>query len=92
MGECRGVRPRRRLWLLIYLDWTNQQRLATLPLVVLLFPEGLLLPRSVAWTANLGLLFSTALVAGSFVWVLMLSLVRRRWRREALPISSDAPQ
>lgn len=35
------------LWFLIYREWTHQQSLETLPLVLLLYPEGLLLPASV---------------------------------------------
>ena len=48
------------LWSLVYREWTHQQSLATLPLVLLLFPEGLLLPASVTWTAKLALVFSAA--------------------------------
>jgi hypothetical protein len=69
------------LWFLIYRVWTNQQSLATLPLVLLLFPEALLLPGSVIWTTRLAVLFSVALIAGSFLWALIVSLVARRWRR-----------
>lgn len=65
------------LWLLIHRKWAHQQSLATLPLVLLLFPEGLLLPGSVEWTARLAVLFSTVLIAGSFVWVLTAALVVR---------------
>lgn len=65
------------LWLLIHHEWTHQQSLAILPLVLLLFPEGFLLPAPVEWTTKLGLLFSTALIAGSFVWVLTAALVVR---------------
>lgn len=53
-----------------------------LPLILLLFPEGLLLPGSVVWTAPLAIAFSAALIAGSFLWVAVLTLaalpVRRR--------------
>jgi hypothetical protein len=65
------------LWLLIHREWAHQQRLATLPFVLLLFPEGLLLPGSVDWTARLAVLSSTVLIAGSFVWVLTAVLVVR---------------
>ncbi len=68
------------LWLLIYHVWTNQESLATLPLVLLLFPEALLLPGSVMWTTGLAVLFSVVLIAGSFLWVLMVSWAARRWR------------
>lgn len=68
------------LWLLIYREWTHEQSLDTLPLVLLLFPEGLLLPASVIWTAKLALAFSGALIAGSFLWVMLLILIIRRSR------------
>jgi hypothetical protein len=68
------------LWFLIYREWTHQQSLETLPLALLLFPEGLLLPASVTWTARLALVFSGVLIAGSFLWVLLLTLVVRRGR------------
>jgi hypothetical protein len=68
------------LWFLVYRVWTNQQDLATLPLVLLLFPEALLLPGSVTWTAKVAALFSVALIAGSFLWVVMVFLAARRWR------------
>jgi len=54
-----------------------QQSLATLPVVLLLFPEGLLLPAPVIWTARLAFVFSVALIAGSFLWVLILALAVR---------------
>ena len=68
------------LWFLIYREWTHQQSLGTLPLVLLLFPEALLLPASVIWTAKLALLFSAALSAGSFLMVAVLALVVRLLR------------
>jgi hypothetical protein len=68
------------LWFLIYREWTHQQSLETLPLVLLLFPEALVLPASVTWTTKLALMFSAALIAGSFLWVRMLTLLVRRCR------------
>jgi len=68
------------LWFLTYREWTHQQSLETLPLVLLLFPEALVLPASVTWTAKLALMFSAALIAGSFLWVRILTLVVRRCR------------
>lgn len=65
------------LWFLIYREWTHQQSLNTLPLVLLLLPEGLLLPASVIWTARLALVFSAALIGGSFLWVALAMMVRR---------------
>jgi hypothetical protein len=65
------------LWLLIYREWAHQQSLATLPLVLLLFPEGLLLRAPVIWTARLAFVFSAVVMAGSFLWVLILALALR---------------
>jgi hypothetical protein len=65
------------LWFLIYREWTHQQSLATLPLVLLLFPEALLLPASVIWTATLALMFSVVVIAGSYLWVAALALTVR---------------
>jgi hypothetical protein len=67
------------LWFLIYREWTHQQSLATLPLILLLLPEGLLVPTPVVWTAKLAYVFSVALIASSFAWVLILA-VPVRWR------------
>ena len=55
------------LWFLIYLEWTNQQTLSALPLILLLYPEVLLFPATHSWTLGSGLVFSIALVAGSAV-------------------------
>jgi hypothetical protein len=57
------------LWFLIYREATHQQRLVELPLVLLLYPEGLLLPRNFAWTVGTGVAFSGALMMGSFLLV-----------------------
>lgn len=72
------------LWFLVYHVWTNQQSLTTLPLLLLLFPEAMLLPGSVVWTTHLAMLFSAVLVAGSFLWVLILSFVTRRIGRSPM--------
>lgn len=68
------------LWFLIYREWTHQQSLATLPLVLLLFPEGLLLPAPLVWTVKLALVFSASLIAGSCLWVVILALAVRAAR------------
>lgn len=68
------------LWYLIYREWTHQQSLATLPLILLLLPEALLLPQPMIWTAKLGLVFSAVLSAGSFLFVGFLALMLR-WLR-----------
>jgi len=52
---------------LIYLELTHQQTLSALPLVFLLYPEGLLVPSSQQWTVGSGFVFALALAAGSFM-------------------------
>ena len=68
------------LWLLVSRLWTNQQSLTSLPLVLLLFPEALLLPGSVTWTAKLAVVFSVVLIAGSFLCVTVAALAVRAAR------------
>lgn len=68
------------LWFLIYREWTREASLAILPLILLLFPEGWLLPAPVTWTTNTALVFSAILAAGSFLWVMLFILVSRRVR------------
>lgn len=68
------------LWHLVYRLWTNQQSLTSLPLILLLFPEVLLLPGSVTWTAKLAVVFSVVLIAGSFLWVTVVALAVRAAR------------
>ncbi len=62
------------LWLLVSREWIHQQSLSTLPLILLLFPEGLLLPSPVIWTLRTALFFSAVLVVGSFTAVALLGL------------------
>ncbi len=65
------------LWFLINREWTHHESLATLLLVLLLFPEGALLPSTVVWTVPLSLAFTAVLVVGSFIWVGALLFVGR---------------
>lgn len=62
------------LWLLVSREWIHQQSLSTLPLILLLFPEGFLLPSPVIWTLRTALFFSAVLVVGSFTAVALLGL------------------
>lgn len=56
------------LWFLVYHVWARQGSVSQLPLVVLLFPDGLLLPNRFAWTVWGTALFSIVLLIGSFAW------------------------
>ena len=62
------------LWLLVSREWSHQQSLSTLPLILLLFPEGLLLPAPMIWTLRTALFFSAVLVVGSFTAVALFGL------------------
>lgn len=70
------------LWFLLLLHWRGALGLWAIPLILVLLPEGMLLPRSQVWTSS-GVLIAHALVTiGSGLWALaalaVLSLFRRR--------------
>lgn len=62
------------LWFLAFREAAHQQSLAELPLILLLYPEGLVLPKHFAWTAGREWAFSVALLVGS---LLLAALVVR---------------
>ena len=55
------------LWYVTYREWTGTQSLTLLPLVLLLYPEGLLLGPTWRLTATNVWLFSGLLTVGSFI-------------------------
>ena len=55
------------LWFLIYREWSHHQSISLLPLVILLYPEGLLLPAKFNWTPWGAIGFSVVLLLGSLV-------------------------
>jgi len=55
------------LWFLIHREWGHQQSITFLPLIVLLYPEGLLLPPSFSWSLGRAIGFSAVLLFGSFL-------------------------
>jgi hypothetical protein len=63
------------LWYLTYREWTHTQSLSTLPLVPLLCPEGLLLPRGWKPTTPQILLLSGVLAVSSVAAVLAVAKV-----------------
>jgi hypothetical protein len=65
------------LWFLIYREATHQPSLSELPLILLLYPEGLLLPRNFTWTVEKGIAFSGALLLGSLLLVAFVVRVTR---------------
>ena len=54
------------LWYLVYREWTGTQSISVLPLILLLFPEGAVVPHGLPWTAAHAWLFSGLLTIGSF--------------------------
>lgn len=62
------------LWFLLYAEWTHQQSLGSLLLVLLLLPEGWVIPKDFSWTWMPAVIFSGLLVLGSFIWALSLIL------------------
>jgi hypothetical protein len=73
------------LWLLVSREWMHQQSLATLPLILLLFPEGFLLHSPMIWTLKTALFFSAVLVVGSFAAAGLVGLcagwLKNPWRK-----------
>jgi len=65
------------LWLLIYLEWSHRQSISLLPLVILLYPEGLLLPAKFNWTLWGAIGFSGVLLLGSLVLTTVLFVAMR---------------
>jgi hypothetical protein len=55
--------------ILLGLRATSQERLSALPLVLLLYPEGLLVPQTIDWTVWTVVGFGALLAAGSVLWV-----------------------
>ena len=68
------------LWLLLYLKWSGQESIASVLLILLLYPEALLLPQDPQWTLALGLLFSFILAVGSMMWAAVLVAAGRLMR------------
>ena len=56
------------LWVLLLLHWREALGLWALPLIMVLLPEGFLLPRNQVWTAGTALIASVLVMIGSVVW------------------------
>ena len=68
---------------LLYLEATGRQSIAMLPLILLLYPEGLLMGSDLSWTAGRAIGFAALLIAGSFSLTLIGAFVVRlvnSWR------------
>jgi hypothetical protein len=56
------------LWALMALHWRGALGLWAIPLILVLLPEGLWLPRDYAWTIGRGMLVTGLLVVGTALW------------------------
>ena len=69
------------LWFLLLLHWRGALGLWATPLILVLLPEGMLLPRNQVWTPAPALLASVLVTIGSGLWavaaLVVLSLFRR---------------
>lgn len=63
------------LWFLLYLRWVGRESLASLPFLILLYPEAFLLPEGFAWSVWGAALFSGVLAIGSFLGSVALAAV-----------------
>ncbi len=65
------------LWVLLALHWHGLLGLWAMPFILLLLPEGLLLPPDFAWTVSRGILVTGLLAAGAALWTgLAIAVVR----------------
>jgi hypothetical protein len=73
------------LWALVVLQWRRALGLWVMPVILVLLPEGLWLPRDFAWTIGRGLLVTALLLAGTALWTAMAVAVVRMFRRHSRP-------
>jgi hypothetical protein len=70
------------LWFLLMLHWREALGLWAVPLIIVLLPEGMLLPRNQVWTPGAAFIASVLVTLGSGLWAMaalaVLSLFRRR--------------
>jgi len=64
-------------WYLAYREWNGTQSLSLFPLILLLLPEGAVLPRNWSLTAPHVVLLSGLLAAGSFGFALLVASLFR---------------
>jgi hypothetical protein len=70
-------------WGLLALHWRGALGLWVTPLLLLLLPEGFLLPRDFAWTLPRVMFFTGLLAAGTAVWTAIAVSVVRALRSSA---------
>jgi hypothetical protein len=73
------------LWILLALHWQGLLGLWAMPFILLLLPEGLLLPPDFAWTVGRGILVTGLLAAGTGLWTGVAMAVVWALRRVSRP-------
>jgi len=73
------------LWLLLALHWQGLLGLWAMPFILLLLPEGLLLPSNFTWTVGRGILVMGLLAAGTALWTGLAMAVVGALRRVSRP-------
>lgn len=73
------------LWILLALHWRGLLGFWAMPFLLLLLPEGMLLPRDFAWTPGLGALVTGLLAVGTALWTALAVAVVRLCRGQARP-------
>ena len=73
------------LWLLLALHWQGLLGLWAMPFILLLLPEGLLLPPNFVWTVGRGILVMGLLAAGTALWTGLAMAVVAALRRVSRP-------
>jgi hypothetical protein len=71
MGSILALARLGVLWFLLVLYWTEMMQYWHALSLIILLPEGFLLPRNVNWTCDAALLASSVIVAGSFLWTFL---------------------
>ena len=70
------------LWFLLLFHWRGALGLWATPLILVLLPEGMLLPRNQVWTLSAALSTTVLVAIGSALWAVaalaVLNLLRRR--------------
>lgn len=79
------------LWCLLLLHWRGALGLWATPLILVLLPEGMLLPRNQVWTAGPALIASVLVAIGSGLWAVIALIVLTLFRRRHKGLIQDAP-
>ena len=79
------------LWCLLLLHWRGALGLWATPLILVLLPEGMLLPRNQVWTAGPALIASVLVAIGSGLWAAAALIVLSLFRRRSKDLIQDVP-